>query len=199
MTRTEFLTALRSKLSHLPKEEQDAALKYYEEYFDEAASEEEAARQLGSPEDIAARILSEDQPAQPQPEEKKASKHPPMFWVGVVILCIFASPLLLSLGTAALIIVLALVIVVIALALAVVCPFLVLTVTFLACFALFLYLSAGAIGVFTPGAVLLAGAALLFGALGILSGIFTGYLCYWIGLLFGKIFKSFKRKKGAKA
>lgn len=38
MTRNEFLTALRGRLSALPKEEQDAALKYYEEYFDEAES-----------------------------------------------------------------------------------------------------------------------------------------------------------------
>ena len=44
MTRTEFMAALRSRLSHLPAEEQDAALRYYEEYFDEADSEEEAAR-----------------------------------------------------------------------------------------------------------------------------------------------------------
>lgn len=44
MTRNEFMTALRKRLSHLPAEEQDAALKYYEEYFDEAESEEEAAR-----------------------------------------------------------------------------------------------------------------------------------------------------------
>ena len=52
MTRNEFLTALRGRLSALPKEEQDAALKYYEEYFDEAESEEDAARQLGSPDPL---------------------------------------------------------------------------------------------------------------------------------------------------
>ena len=59
MTRNEFMTALRKRLSHLPAEEQDAALKYYEEYFDEAESEEEAARQLGSPDAIADRILAD--------------------------------------------------------------------------------------------------------------------------------------------
>ena len=31
MTRNEFLTALRGRLSPLPKQEQDAPLKYYEE------------------------------------------------------------------------------------------------------------------------------------------------------------------------
>ena len=62
MTRNEFLTALRGRLSALPKEEQDAALKYYEEYFDEAESEEDAARQLGSPDSIAEKILADYAP-----------------------------------------------------------------------------------------------------------------------------------------
>ena len=35
-------------------------------------------------------------------------------------------------------------------------------------------------------------------ALGLLSGVFTGYLCYWTGLLFKKLFGSFRRK-GARA
>ena len=75
MTRTEFMAALRSRLSHLPAEEQDAALRYYEEYFDEADSEEEAARQLGSPEDIAARILGDDVPIQQLRGQKRNLLH----------------------------------------------------------------------------------------------------------------------------
>ena len=143
MTRTEFMAALRGRLSHLPAEEQDAALRYYEEYFDEADSEEEAARQLGSPEDIAARILGEGAQAQtvqpqtapPQPAQPPKPKHSPWFWVGITALCVFASPVLLGLAAA---------------------------------------------------------------ALGLLSGVFTGYLCYWTGLLFKKLFGSFRRK-GARA
>ena len=109
MTRTEFMAALRSRLSHLPAEEQDAALRYYEEYFDEADSEEEAARQLGSPEDIAARILGEGAQAQAeqpqtaqQPVQPPKPKHSPWFWAGIVTLCIFASPVLLGVAAAAL-------------------------------------------------------------------------------------------------
>lgn len=199
MTRTEFLAALRSKLSSLPEEEQDAALKYYEEYFDEADSEEEAARQLGSPEDIAVRILGDSPSVQSPQPAKKASAHSPWFWVGIVILCILASPMLISLGAAVLAVVLGLISVLAALILAVVCPFIVLTITFFACFILMLYLCACAIGIFTPGSMLFAGIGLLFGALSILSGIFTGYLFRWIGLLFRAIFRSFRRKKGAEA
>ena len=82
MTRNEFLTALRGRLSALPKEEQDAALKYYEEYFDEAESEEEAARQLGSPDSIAEKILADYAPPpaampapSPAPEAPAKPRH----------------------------------------------------------------------------------------------------------------------------
>ena len=199
MTRTEFMAALRGRLSHLPREEQDAALRYYEEYFDEAASEEEAARQLGSPEDIAARILGESaQTAQPQPAQPTKPKHSPWFWAGIVTLCIFASPMLLGLAAAALGILVGLAAAVLALVVAVVTPFLTLSLAMLATFVLCLYLAAGAVGVFTPGAVLLCGIGLLCAALGVLSGVFTGYLCRWIGLLCKKCFGSLRRK-GASA
>lgn len=203
MTRTEFMAALRGRLSHLPAEEQDAALRYYEEYFDEADSEEEAARQLGSPEDIAARILGEgaQTPApQPQtaPSQPPRPKHSPWFWVGITALCVFASPVLLGLAAAALGLLIGAAAIVLALVCAVICPFLVLSVTMLATFVLCFYMAAGAAGIFTPGAVLLCGIGLLCGALGLLSGVFTGYLCCWTGLLFKKVFGSFRRK-GARA
>ena len=205
MTRTEFMAALRSRLSHLPAEEQDAALRYYEEYFDEADSEEEASRQLGSPEDIAARILGEGAQAQAeqpqtaqQPVQPTKPKHSPWFWAGIVTLCIFASPVLLGVAAAALGLLISAAAIVLALAAAVICPFLALSVSMLATFVLCFYMAAGAAGIFAPGAVLLCGIGLLCGALGLLSGVFTGYLCYWTGLLFKKCFGSFRRK-GARA
>ena len=41
MTRKEFIEKLRSEISKLPQEEIDAAIEYYEEYFDEAGKENE--------------------------------------------------------------------------------------------------------------------------------------------------------------
>ena len=106
--------------------------------------------------------------------------------------------MLLGVAAAALGLLISAAAIVLALAAAVICPFLALSVSMLAAFALCLYLAAGAAGVFMPGAVLLCGIGLLCGALGLLSGVFTGYLCYWTGLLFKKLFGSFRRK-GASA
>ena len=130
MTRNEFLTALRGRLSALPKEEQDAALKYYEEYFDEAESEEEATRQLGSPDSIAEKILADYAPPpaampapSPAPEAPAKPRHSAWYYVGIVTLCVLASPMLIGLGAAALGIVLAMLVVLLAVLICIVAPF----------------------------------------------------------------------------
>ena len=60
MTRNEFIAELRGRLAVLPPEERENALQYYEEYFDDAGPENEQAviQELGSPENVANRILS---------------------------------------------------------------------------------------------------------------------------------------------
>ena len=61
MTRNEFLSELRERLSRLPSAERDAALSYYTEYFDDAGPEHEqdVIHELGSPAAVAARIYAE--------------------------------------------------------------------------------------------------------------------------------------------
>ena len=61
MNRREFMNSLREELSKLPPEERDAAVEYYEEYFDEAGweNEQEVIDQLGSPKKVAGQIKSE--------------------------------------------------------------------------------------------------------------------------------------------
>ena len=51
MNRKKFIDILKEELSKLPDEEIDAAIEYYEEYFDEAGAEneEEVLSELGSP------------------------------------------------------------------------------------------------------------------------------------------------------
>ncbi len=60
MTRQEFLTRLRNKLSILSPEEQRDAVQFYEEYFEEAGPENEQAilAELGSPDLLAEKIIS---------------------------------------------------------------------------------------------------------------------------------------------
>lgn len=43
MTRKEFMAELAARLHRLPQEDLQAALQYYEEYFDEAGSQNEQA------------------------------------------------------------------------------------------------------------------------------------------------------------
>lgn len=72
MSRDDFLRELRSRIGHLPKEEQDAAMAYYQEYFDECGDDAAAWQALGSPEEAAGRILSEcEEKGGTQPTEQR--------------------------------------------------------------------------------------------------------------------------------
>ncbi len=61
MNREKFMKILRSELRKLPEEERNAALEYYEEYFDEAGpeNEQQVIEELGNPKKLAAQIKSE--------------------------------------------------------------------------------------------------------------------------------------------
>ncbi len=61
MNRNEYMAALRRALSVLPEEERANALRYYEEYFDDAGpeNEQQAIAGLGDPQAVAAQILAD--------------------------------------------------------------------------------------------------------------------------------------------
>lgn len=61
MNRTEYMAALRRALAVLPEEERANALRYYEEYFDDAGPENESKviDDLGAPEKVAEQILAD--------------------------------------------------------------------------------------------------------------------------------------------
>ncbi|NLZ45829.1 MAG: DUF1700 domain-containing protein [Clostridiales bacterium] len=60
MNKLQFLKILEDSLTALPKDERDSAVKYYEEFFDEADSDEKAIDNLGDPRKIAEQILVEN-------------------------------------------------------------------------------------------------------------------------------------------
>lgn len=72
MTKTEFMALLSEQLAALPDVERKDALEYYEEYFDAAGPDREAQTiaELGSPEEVARKIL-EEQGAEPGPARAK--------------------------------------------------------------------------------------------------------------------------------
>lgn len=79
MTRKEYLTLLGNLLLPLPSDEREAALSYYDEYFQDAGEEkeQEVIKELGKPEDLASFILSKFNcvPLNP-PKEKQVTKIP---------------------------------------------------------------------------------------------------------------------------
>jgi uncharacterized membrane protein len=93
MTRKQFMEELRDRLSRLPASERDAALAYYEEYFDEAGSdrEQEVIRELGSPASVASRILADYAVKEARDAPFNPRKGFSAFWA--VLLAIFAAPL----------------------------------------------------------------------------------------------------------
>ncbi len=56
MTRDEYMTALKNNIQSLTIDEQNEALQYYSDYFDDAGDDEKAMEELGTPEEVAALI-----------------------------------------------------------------------------------------------------------------------------------------------
>ena len=56
MNKTEFLAALRRELSFLPKDELDDAIRYYDEYINDAGDDEESDWGNGYPHKVAGRV-----------------------------------------------------------------------------------------------------------------------------------------------
>lgn len=61
MTREEYISELRARISHLPAEEREAALSYYIEYLQDAGDKtmEQIIEELGTPRQVAERIIAE--------------------------------------------------------------------------------------------------------------------------------------------
>ena len=107
MTRETFLKELNEQIQVLPKEEQVNIMKYYVDYFNDAGEEleEEVIKELGSPFLLATTLKQESQEKLIQ-KEKREEKWP--IWL-IVLLCIFALPILIPLGFAAIIVVFSLI------------------------------------------------------------------------------------------
>jgi len=116
LTKAEFLSQLESKLMPLPANERKNALDYYDSYLsnseDPAALSQKIAN-LGTPGDVAAEIFASyvkrDNQVPPQPAMSSMptmsgmlSAHPPkrsnLPWWLIVVLAVFALPLILGLG-----------------------------------------------------------------------------------------------------
>ena len=69
MTRSEYLTAIATLLQDISVEERKEAMKFYNDYFDEAGDEnaDQAIKDLGSPEEVAQKIRESLGSSEPAP------------------------------------------------------------------------------------------------------------------------------------
>lgn len=98
MTKADYMKTLAYSLRHLPKEEFEQAMDYFEEYFAEAGpeNEQQAIEDLGSP-DEAAKTLIINLAAKNVEEPPKTVKHSfKAVWIGLIALC--AAPIALPLA-----------------------------------------------------------------------------------------------------
>lgn len=102
MKKLEFLSLLRSRLSCLPPEEREERLAFYNEMIDDRVedglSEDEAVAQIGTVDELAARIMAETPLAGPVKEKTKPKKQRKVWQT---VLLAVGSPLWLSLLIAA--------------------------------------------------------------------------------------------------
>ena len=93
MNRASYLKKLLGKLQRLPAHEIDAALAYYEEYFDEAGEENEqrVIQQLGSPSHVASQIMADSALRDLDETSTSTKKNVTAIWL--IILAILSAPL----------------------------------------------------------------------------------------------------------
>ncbi len=98
MTKQEFISELQKKLSGLPRQEVEERLSFYCEMIDdrieEGRTEEEAVREIGTVEDIAAQIIA-DIPLSQIAKEKIKPQSQLKTWV--IVLLVLGAPLWLPL------------------------------------------------------------------------------------------------------
>ena len=110
LTKQDYLLQLESKLGALPERERTNALNYYESYLSNAEDEMAAIASLGTPGDVAAEIFASyvkrGNQTPPQPARPTMTPHASghstgirgLPWWLLVILAVFAAPLIIGLG-----------------------------------------------------------------------------------------------------
>jgi len=105
MTKSEFLAALENGLAALPREDREKSLDYYSEMIDdrieEGMSEQEAVEAVGSAEELAAGIVAEAAPPEPEAAPEPAQTAEPeqrrRMGAWTIVLLILGSPVWLPL------------------------------------------------------------------------------------------------------
>ena len=165
MTKSEFITELRKRLSGLPAEDIEERIAFYSEMIDdmieEGRTEKEALLDIGSVEEISSQIIS-DIPLKRIAKERIKPKRRIQAWE--IILLVLGSPIWFSLAVAAVSVILSL--------------YVVLWSVVISFWAVFASLIAGGIGVIVGGVVL----AVIGSSISGIALIGSGLVCVGISL-----------------
>lgn len=191
MNRQEFMNRLAAELSRLPKEEVQAAMEYYSEYFDEAGPEreQETIKELGSPSKIATQIKADYAVRQLDEPGGKGSARRRISAVWWVILGAFAAPVAfpvaIALGAVAFAVFISLAVTVICLIVSLIC----------CCAGGIVFAIIGLVGLtasFSGGLVLIGG--------GLITAGITALMCVGVAIgaraLFRVIIRQMRKKRG---
>ena len=171
MTKSEFLDALRARLSGLPQSDVEERLLFYsemiEDRIEDGTDEEEAVDAIGSVEDIAAQIIA-DVPLTRIAKERIKPKRRLRAWE--IVLLAVGSPIWLSLGIAAFTVILAL--------------YVVLWSLIISLWAVFASLIACALGLSVAGIAMIGGPYVFAGVImAAESHVFSGIALIGVGLV----------------
>lgn len=173
MTRTEYMRRLSVRLKHLPREDFDRAMEYFQEYFDEAGAEKEqqAIQDLGDPQSAAEQIIMDLAVKNTENRPENMRRGFSAVWIG--LLAVLAAPIGLPLAVSAVALIGCFGVVVLALLLSAFALVLVVVLSAV------IGLAAGVWLIFTSPANGLAtfGLSLLVLGLGLLAGVFSIWLC----------------------
>lgn len=98
MNKTEYMQELSQRLRHLPKDDFDKAIDYYEEYFADAGTENEAQviEDLGTPEFAARQLVTTIAINNTKEPADNVKKRLNAVWVGILAVC--AAPIALPMA-----------------------------------------------------------------------------------------------------
>lgn len=135
MNKKKFLEVLQQKLRHLPKEDREDAIAYYEEYFAEMnlSEEEDVTEKIGRPEDIAREILGNCAEKQLDEQKEKGGIKNSAKLIWIILLGICASPIAIPMAGALIILLLSCLLVVASIVLSIGCTGAALAVTGVFC------------------------------------------------------------------
>lgn len=158
MNKNDFITTLKRRLKHLPKEDFEDAIAYYTEYLEEMGvdAQSDVTSKLGTPEDAAREIIANCTEKHINNQKEKGSIKNSTTIIRMTILAILASPIAIPLAAVA-----------IALLAVILCTFIILILTL------------GFMGVALAGSGILLFVSILFAA-----GIAQKLVCCGLGFLF---------------